>query len=343
MVTIKDLAAQLGVSPSTITRALADSRRISAKTKERVHKAAREMGYVADTAAKTMRSRQSTLIGLIIPDIENSFYALIAKAFSEVCNQHGFQLMLAVSEDDDVVEERHVSALVSARSAGIAIVPTPLITPRSLSLLNGRNMAQLIRRDDRLVSDWYGIEDDSAIENAVTYLLERNHTRIGFIGGTDDFTSGQARFHGYTTALAKAGIPQDPDLVFRGPPRVSFAYDAANQLHNFRQPPTAIIAAGAGLSEGLLNAATGWDDNSNTEPNSQMSLIGFSDCPAFRWWKGTGLTTVDLPIHEIAKDLCLGLIRGAKETGEMLRTRESHSYKSRLIPRGSVTPRIEKG
>ncbi|MEQ8654643.1 MAG: LacI family DNA-binding transcriptional regulator [Kiloniellales bacterium] len=332
MVTVKDIANKLGVSPSTITRALADSTRISTRTKTLVRRTAAEMGYVADTAARTMRSRESTLIGLLIPDIENSFYAQIAKAFSDVCNAKGFQLTLAVSDDDASIEERHVRALVSARCAGIAIVPTASLSTQSAALLSSRNAAQLIRRNSALNLDWFGINDVEALRSATDRLLDLGHRRIGLLCGEAQLNSARDRYQGYRAALCERAAPFDPALVMRGPPRASFAQRAANKLKSAATPPSAIIAAGAGLSEGMLNAAASW----STAEQEAISLVGYCDCSAFRWWGESGLTAIDLPVRQIAGDLCSALIQRAQAKSEEPRRLEDHLYGSRLVLRGSL-------
>jgi len=337
MVTIKDIAARLGVAPSTITRALADSSRISAKTKQRVRQTALEMGYIADTAAKTMRNKKSTLIGLLIPDVENSFYARIAKAFSDVCNSHGFQLTLAVSDDDSKIEEQHIREFVSARCAGIAIVPTAALTGQSAALLSARNTAQLVRRNGSLLMDWYGINDVDAIRNAMNCLLDLNHRRIGLICGAEELTSGRDRYAGYVSALEARNIAVDVALIMRGPPRGAFSQMAANRLKSLARPPSAIIAAGAGLSEGMLNAAATW----SPFDQQAISLIGYSDCNAFKWWGRSGLAAIDLPIGKIAADLCSALIQRAQGQNQAAVQAENYFYESQLILRGSVRPCVE--
>ena len=97
-ITIKDIAQQLDLSISTVGRALADSPQISVETKARVRKVATNLGYVAHSGARAMRSGHSTLVGLLIPDVENDFYGTVAKALAECCNAAGYQLVLAVSD-----------------------------------------------------------------------------------------------------------------------------------------------------------------------------------------------------------------------------------------------------
>src|SRR6476620_2532253 len=108
MVTTKDIAGRLQLSVSTVGRALADDERISEQTKVRVRQAAAEMGYVGNRAARMMRGASSNVVGLVIPDIRNSFYVTIAHELSTIMDAHGFQLVLAETNDDRAVELRHL-------------------------------------------------------------------------------------------------------------------------------------------------------------------------------------------------------------------------------------------
>ena len=199
-------------------------------------------------------------------------------------------------------------------------------------------MAQLIRRCPDLEADWYGVKDDDALESAAKFLINLKHRRIGLICGSDPYTSGRARYQGYVSALTRAGIDLESDLIFRGAPRRKFGQSAANRLRGLRHPPTAIVAAGAGLTKGMLNEAAMWnDDGAASRP---ISLVGYGDCPAFRWWKGGGLTTVDLPIHQMASDMCINLIQRSTAVGESPLPVQSHQYTSHLIVRGSVESNV---
>ena len=123
MVTIKDIAQRLGIAPSTVGRALAGNPRISRDTSERVRAAADRLGYVAHSPAQVMRGATSTLLGLAIPDIQNDFYSTVAKAMSESYGAAGFQLVLALTDDDPDTELRQIRGLLSARAAGVVVVP----------------------------------------------------------------------------------------------------------------------------------------------------------------------------------------------------------------------------
>src|SRR5919106_3052704 len=115
MVTTRDIAERLQLSVSTVGRALADDARISEQTKLRVRQAATEMGYVGNLAARMMRGASSNVVGLVIPDIRNSFYVTIAHELSAIMAGEGYQLMLAGTNDDRLIERRHLRELSASR------------------------------------------------------------------------------------------------------------------------------------------------------------------------------------------------------------------------------------
>ena len=166
MITIKDIAQKVGVSSSTVARALNDSPHISEPTKLKVREAARELGYVVHSAARLMRGETSTVIGLTVPDIENEFYATLARAVAEVCRESGFQLVLSITEDEPAIEYQHLHALVGAQAAGVVIVPTATPSSASLTLLERLPSVQLIRHLPALDSDWFAIDDERGIRAA---------------------------------------------------------------------------------------------------------------------------------------------------------------------------------
>jgi len=124
MITIKDIAKKLDLSASTVGRALADHPRISAATKRRVRAMAGKLGYVADTPARMMRGGSSHLIGLLVPDIRSTFYSMVAHVLSKCFEREGFHLAPSITEDDRDIEMQQVRELISARVAGIVIVPS---------------------------------------------------------------------------------------------------------------------------------------------------------------------------------------------------------------------------
>ena len=300
MVTIKDIARALGVSPSTVTRALAGNRRISAETIRRVREQAEAMGYVVDAAARAMQSGTSALVGLLLPDIQNSFYATMARTAAEHCRRRGYQLVLSVTEDDAKVEEQHVRALIGARCAGVLLVPTGRISEPSCRLLSAVPRVQLVRRAEALNAAGFGIDDRRALATACGYLLDLGHRRIGLLVGDDSLDTARARRAGFLDAFAARGLSPDLALIRTGPPRAAHGRQGTAGLLATDPMPTAVVAAGAALSEGMLDAVAAHAGDSAPA----VSLLGFGDNPAFRWWRGDGLSAITMPIAEIAAAAC---------------------------------------
>jgi len=308
MVTIKDIAHQLNISPSTVARALADHQHTSDATKFKVRSAAEELGYIAHAAARMMRGQSSKLIGLIIPDIQNDFYATVAKALADTCNAEDFQLVLAITEDDPASENSHIRELVGARAAGIVIVPCGSPRRDSVKLLKRLPVVQLIRNNPALGTDWFGIDDESAIHEATKHLVELGHRRIGYIGGHLELSTGAARLAGLKRALTEADIDPEFICVATGPPRAAFAKETFLQMvRDFE--PTGIISGGSRLTFGLLEGV----EELGIGVPSDLSIVGFGDFPWSRWW-GDGLTTIGFPIRDIAHASGALLLRRIRES-----------------------------
>ncbi|GAB7550161.1 LacI family DNA-binding transcriptional regulator [Cupriavidus sp. 8B] len=330
MVTIKDIAARLNVSPSTVGRALADDPRISGSTKQKVTAVANEMGYVANLAARMMRGVQSNLVGLVLPDIRNGFYSTIAHALSKCLEGGGFHLTLSETDDDRLVELHHIRELSSANVAGIIIVPTARPHPESVRLLKMLPHIQLLRRHAALGDQWFGIDDTEAIYESTSHLVQLGHRRIGYVGGTDDLPTGSARLKGYHKALPRdeAVVPQFVQLG--APSSVDFGREATRSLLSMSTPPTAIVAGSVQITQGVLEELTA----QGVRAPEQLSVVGFGDELGFRWW-GPGLTTVGLPVNDLATACGLWFVHHIKQN-----TFTSTPYTSispaALIVRGST-------
>lgn len=334
MVTIKDIARAVGVSPSTVTRALGGNARISADTVRRVQERASAMGYVADSSARAMQSGKSKLVGLLMPDIQNNFYATMARTAAEHCRRRGFQLVLSVTEDDPQAEEEQIRALVGARCAGTLIVPTASTSQSSLRLLSSLPAVQLVRRCEVLQAKGFGINDRKALASACGYLLDLGHRAIGLVAGHDDLYTARERKAGFVDAFHARGIEPDPKFVVQGAPRAQHGRDATIYLLSKPVKPTALVAAGAALTEGMLDATS---EHFGAE-SPTVSLLGFGDNPAFRWWLGGGLTTVTLPLAEVMSAACNELFALIEGQSVDATERRFTDFETGLALRGSTSP-----
>ncbi|MDZ7842856.1 MAG: LacI family DNA-binding transcriptional regulator [Gammaproteobacteria bacterium] len=337
--TIKDIAAELGVSHATVSRALNDSPLIGTGTKERVRAAAASMGYIPDAAAKVMRGAQSNIVGFILPDVENHFYSAIARSIAETVAASGMQLVLAISEDDPDLELRHVRALCEARTRGIIITPVADLRPETADLLRNVPCKQLVRRHPLVEADVVVADDTTATFQAGRRLLELGHKRIAYIGGgSETLSTGTARVEGFRRAVA--GFPDATAAVALGPPKPEFGYKTAISWLGTSDRPSGIVLGSSRFTLGTLNAIR----ETGFEVPRDISLIGYDDPDWFEFW-GSGITTIALPIREMAVtaasmvcELPLEATRGPSIS--KIPGTEAHelTFPVRLVERGSDTP-----
>ncbi|MFD5947644.1 LacI family DNA-binding transcriptional regulator [Streptomyces collinus] len=333
MITANDIAERLGISVSTVGRALADDPRISEETKSRVRRTALETGYVGNRAARMMRGASSEVVALAVPDIRNSLYSAIAHELSGKMGAEGFQLMLSETDDDRRAELRHLRELSANRVAGVIIVPTARPHSESVRLLRALPHVQLLRRNPALGAQWFGVDDREALRRATAHLVALGHTRIAYLGGTEELPTGAERLRGFRSALREGGLPDAAGHTELGPPSsAEHGRRAMRRVLQNQGAPTALVLGSIQLTLGALEELS----EQGVKVPGELSVVGFGDEPRFSWW-GPGLTTIGLPIEELATDCALWFLR-------RLATRPSDDgphtsvFSGSLVLRGSTAP-----
>ena len=325
MVTARQVAEQLGISVSTVGRALSQDPRISAETRMRVVAASEALGYVENGPARMMRGGSSKLVGLVLPDIKNTFYATIAQSMSQCFDGEGFHIALSIANDDRDVEARHVKDLVSARVAGIVIVPTASPRRETVATLANVPYAQLLRRVGALQSDWFGIDDTECIRLGTRHLLDLGHRRIAYIGGSVELPTGADRVAGFRRAFADVGASPGDAREVLGGTTDEFGYGAVEKLLRLRSLPTAIVCGAVRVTFGVAEALV---DKQVAVPDT-LSVVGFGDPPWTKWW-GKGLTTLRMPVQEMATSCGLWFLHSLKN-----RRGQANGHRS-ITPAGLV-------
>jgi DNA-binding LacI/PurR family transcriptional regulator len=310
-VTIKDVAERLGISHSTVSRALNDHPYTNAETKRRVNETAAALGYVANAGARTLRSAASTLIGLILPDVQNEIFSVATKVLANRCANAGYQLVLSVTEDDPSVELKHVEAFRQARAMGIIITPSPEPLEKTLALLSSTVVVQFSRRHRQINAPSVAAHGERGISAAVTHLAQLGHRRIAYLGMPADRSTGAERLLGYTRAMKLCGLAVDPGLIQLGPTRIEFARATVTSLLHLKQAPTAIVLGTADLTQGGIEALRAGE----VAVPAAVSVVGFGDPSWFKLW-GPGISTIGVPLVELAEAAVSLLLRQIGPHGE---------------------------
>ena len=216
MVTITDIAQALGITPSTVSRALAGSPRVKENTRIEVEKMAAEMGYERNVVAANLRKGRSNIVGIIVPRIHREFFSNVIGGAESVLNQAGYNVIICQTMESLDAEIKALKALRTYRVAGILI--SHAIEDRNCSHIKEIGAGLPVVQFDRVFPDLPGAKIVGAnCEGAFTatrHLIEQGYKRIGTIAG---FMTSQAyieRLAGYRLALESAGMPYDPSIVY---------------------------------------------------------------------------------------------------------------------------------
>jgi LacI family transcriptional regulator len=268
---MRDVAARLGVSTMTVSRAIRGEAGISESTRQRVLAEVEALGYRRNDLARQLRSgRAHRLIGLIVTNLANPFYAQLAVGVEQTASAHGAGVLVA-SSGGEVDRERELVAEMNAKKlAGLIAVPAgndhEHFDPQALDgmpVVLAATPPQGIDLDCVLVDDFRGTYD------ACRKLIGAGHTRIGFLGLPAATWSGSERFRGYAAAMDDAGLEIDERHVSRHRGDIRLAQAATRALLELPEPPTALITGNNRNTIGALRALRGSE--------TRVALAGFDD------------------------------------------------------------------
>ncbi len=256
MATIHDVAKLAGVSAVTVSRVLNNSNRVSPATQERVQRAIDELGYVPSVAARSLRSRQTFTLALIVPDINNTFWTTVARGVEDAAQGKGYSVFLCNSDENPTKQASYLDVVISQQVDGVIIAPYDT-SADNLDKLRRRNIPVVIV--DRDINGWEvdTVRGDSVAgaRALVRHLIGLGHRRIAVITGPANTTTAADRVVGYHLALSEAGIAVDPDLIRFGEFRSRTGESEADALLRLPAPPTAFFAANNTIA---MESSTRW-------------------------------------------------------------------------------------
>ncbi len=225
-VTMKDIASTLGVSINTVSKAIANKPDISLATKEQVYKTARKLGYEYEIIPKSWPSHKTNVVGLVIADNSNPFFAKVVRSVERTLQDSGYALILCNTDEDYERERNAIALLVERKIDGILLIPAQSNDEDIAFLLSKKTPFVLLGRHFSTYKVPCVIADDSGgAYEAVNHLARLGHRRILFINAPSYISSAAERLEGYRSALTDNGIEVDESLLRSCEPKMENAYN----------------------------------------------------------------------------------------------------------------------
>lgn len=267
---MRDVAEASGVSLKTVSRVVNDEPGVSAVTAARVQGAILQLGFRRNDIAHSLRKRvSSSTLGLVIEDLANPFYSLVARAVESVARLHDCMLIAVSSEEEPSRERELLAALVRRRVDGLLVVPAfDDHSFLSAEMHMGTPVVFLDRPPSGIEADVVLLDNRNGARLAVQHLLGHGHHRVAMVGDLPEIWTATERLRGYREALREAGVGPDPALVRLGSHDIASAERAARDLLA-QERPTAIFAGNNRSCIGVLRAVHA--------SGQQVAVVGFDD------------------------------------------------------------------
>ncbi|AOR30590.1 LacI family transcriptional regulator [Streptomyces fodineus] len=322
MVTIHDVARAAGVSPATVSRVF-NGGNVTPERALSVQQAAAALGFAPNRVARSLRKQRSSVIALIIPDIENPFFTSLARGVEDAAQRTSLSVVLCNSDEDPDKERRYLEVALGEQMAGV-IVAAASQDETDLGPLTARGVPVVAvdRRPHEAEVDAVQVDNQHGGEVATRHLLQAGYRRIACITGPRGTSTAEERLAGYRMALysVRDAAPAGEAYIRHADFRVEGGRAAMRELLALPEPPDAVFVANNLMTIGVLEALREVD---RTPPS--VGVLSFGDVP----WASLvrpSLTAVELPSYELgraAADLLLQRIEGKPSALQtvVLRTR----------------------
>ncbi len=308
-ITIRNVAKKLGLSITTVSRALDGYDDVADRTRARVIRTAREMGYVPSRAARQLRRQRADVIGYILPasgsQFTDPFFSLFIAGLGDEATSHNLDLLVSTAAPGGTAERQIYARWVQSRLVDGIVLNRMRVRDWRARYLAQNKFPFVAHGHTHLRLDFPYIEMDSrnVFILLVKHLVERGHRRIAYIGGPRDVTLQADRFAGYQEGLTRTGIPFNESYVVEGDLTRNGGYQAAQHLLALPEPPTAIIGANDMSAIGAMRAA----HERGLVVGRDLAVAGYDGTEDSEHTQ-PALTTVKQPIYDTARQLVRMLI-----------------------------------
>ena len=298
--TIKDIAVQLNLSTSTVSRALSDHSDVSAKTRVMVRELAQQLDYHPDPVAVNLKQRKTKVIGLILPRIVNRFFSKALSGIQSVVNDHGYNIIISQSDESLNLEKANVETMLSSRVDG-------LIVSLSKETIDVEHFRKVLNTEtpivffDRVSEDLNTsrviIDDYEASYKAVEHLIEQGCRRVAHVTGPPNLFISRKRLEGYKDAIRDHGLPLDKKLIVFSTYQTDDVKSYTNYLLSLKSPPDGIFAINDLSALQMMH----YIKAKGLSIPKDIAIIGFNN-EATDAYLDPPLTSVDSPAMELGRN-----------------------------------------
>jgi len=294
-VTISDVAREAGVSMMTVSRVLNDKADVAAETRLRVLEVIRQLGYRPSRLARSLVTKRTNTLGLVVPDNANPFFSDLARGVERSADESGYIVYLCNTDEDPKRETAILRSLEERRVDGVVLCSSRLEDEELAAALQGYGAVVLVNRQlsaESVSAVW--VDDELAGRLAAQHLLLSGHRRIAFLAGPLASRSGRLRRKGFQSELSAAGVSCPPEWMPHGAPTVEGGTTAAYQVLTCQPAPTALFCFNDLVAVGALLACT----ELGLGVPHDVAVVGADDIPLAALVT-PALTTVRVPRYEL--------------------------------------------
>jgi DNA-binding LacI/PurR family transcriptional regulator len=311
-VTIKDIAARLNMSISTVSKSLNDDPSISLLTRERVKKLATDWNYVPNEAARHFKLSKTFILGLIIPDMMDQFYVQAINGAEKIAVQEKYHVIISQSHEDPAREENIIELMKRNRVDGLIVAMTkdredmePFQKLESI----GIPVVFVARRPKDDAFDHVTSDNEGGAFKATEYLIKKGHTTIGHIMGPESMAVSLTRLDGYKRALAQYHIPFRADLVKPVDLTAASTTEVMSRFMKMKQSPTAFFTFKNYISLDAID----YLKKKHPEQLGKIDFAGFGNLPLFQYLDHKPVASIEESSYEMGEEaarLLFQIIKG---------------------------------
>ena len=331
MPTVLDVAKRAGVAPITVSRVINNSGYISQATRERVEEAVKELGYVPNTLARGLRSKQTKTLALVVTDITNPYFTLMARGVEDAAGASDYTVIYCNTDESEEKEENYVNLLAQRQVDGVLLVPScGNVKTINFLLSNDINVVALDRRVAEVEIDSVRSDSENGAYQLIKLLIGLGHKRIAMITGPKDVSTSVDRVIGYQRALAEANLNEN-ELVYYGMFNLESGYEFTKLAMTQSPKPTAIFGANNFIAIGIIKALR----DLQFDVPGDVSIGAFDDLPE-SMLVAPFLTFVEQPSYEMGRTATELLLK--RISGELTRGYKKLILPTQIIERRSTGP-----